>query len=34
MSDGLMEAMADSTLSSGEIWGIGRGLEDYIVSRI
>jgi hypothetical protein len=29
-----MEAILDWTLSPGEIWGIGRGLEDCIVSRI
>jgi hypothetical protein len=29
-----MEAMPDSTLLPGEIWEIGRGLEDFIVAKI
>jgi hypothetical protein len=33
-SDGSMEPTPDLTLPPGEIWGIGRALEDSIVSRI
>jgi hypothetical protein len=31
-SDGSMEAIPDSMLSSDTIWGIGSGLKDYILS--